>query len=895
MTSGASPHLFLVDGSGFIFRAFHALPALTRSDGTPVNAVLGFSNMLLKLLTDQEVDHLVVVFDHSRASFRHDLYPDYKANRNATPEELIPQFSLIREACTAFNVPSIEKEGFEADDLIATLAKQACAEGFEVTLVSSDKDLMQLISARVNMWDPIKNRLLGEDAVREKFGVGPAQVVDVQALVGDSSDNIPGVPGIGIKTASQLIQEFGHLDALLERVAEIPQPKRRQSLIDHREDALLSRKLATLEQEVPLDASLSDYKRRPFPAPDLEAFILKNEFKTLFARLRSVGALAEGEVKGSFSGGVQKLETKHQEITTLEALEKWLKDVRRAGSLALFMDHLIQKDFFSFELQGLSLACGDAQSAYIPFKGTSPKVTLFEAAPSDEKGLSMGDVLTYLKPLLEEASLLKIAHDAKLFLQYAHTQGVDPVWVEDTLVMSYCLDGAKHDHTLEALSVIHLGQELEKNAPTTAHTVMRLYAHLSLRLFEEKSLTLYKSMDHPLVAILAAMEEAGVRLDVSQMQALSTDFAVRLEVLEKEIHDLAGKTFNVASSQQLAEVLFKEHGLATGKKGKTGAFSTSADELERLSSEGSVLAEKVLVWRQLAKLKSTYTDALIGQVHPKSGRIHSRFSMTSTSTGRLASSQPNLQNIPIRTQEGRKIRQAFIPEEGYTLVCLDYSQIELRLLAHMAEIPSLRDAFLRGEDIHARTASDVFHVPLDQMTSEIRRRAKAINFGIIYGISAFGLSRQLGIPQSEASAYIKAYYKKYPGIIAFMERIKEEARVHGFVKTLMGRKCFITGIKDANPTRRAFAERQAINAPLQGSAADLIKKAMIKAHAALPELCADAKLILQVHDELVFEVPKDEAHRVGTALKEVMEKVSVLAVPLVVDLGMGQTWDDAHG
>lgn len=895
MTSGASPHLFLVDGSGFIFRAFHALPSLTRSDGTPVNAVLGFSNMLFKLLTDQEVDHLVVVFDHGRASFRHDLYPDYKANRSTTPDELIPQFSLIREACAAFNVPSIEKEGYEADDLIATLAKQACAEGFEVTLVSSDKDLMQLVSPRVNMWDPIKNRLLGEDAVREKFGVAPAQVVDVQALVGDSSDNIPGVPGIGIKTASQLIQEFGHLDALLERVAEIPQPKRRQSLIDHREDALLSQKLATLEQSVPLDASLSDYKRRPFPAPGLEAFILKNEFKTLLGRLRSAGALVEGEAGVSPERDPQKPVMQHQEITTIEALELWLKEARRTGSLALFMDQLTQKDFFTFEMQGLSLACGDAQSAYVPFKGTGPKATLFDTALADEKGLGVREVLTCLKPLLQETSLLKVCHDAKLFLEYAHTQGIEPVWVEDTLVMSYCLDGAKHDHTLEALSVIHLGQELEKNAPTTAHTVMRLYAHLSLRLFEEKSLTLYKAIDHPLVAILAAMEEAGVRLDIPQMQALSADFGVRLEAFEKEIHDLAGKTFNVASSQQLAEVLFKEQGLATGKKGKTGAFSTSADELERLAAEGSVLAEKVLVWRQLAKLKSTYTDALTGQVHPKSGRIHSRFSMTSTSTGRLASSQPNLQNIPIRTQEGRKIRQAFIPEEGYTLVCLDYSQIELRLLAHMAEIPSLRDAFLRGEDIHARTASDVFHVPLDQMTSEIRRRAKAINFGIIYGISAFGLSRQLGISQSEASAYIKAYYEKYPGIVAFMERIKEEARAHGFVTTLAGRKCFITGIKDANPTRRAFAERQAINAPLQGSAADLIKKAMIKAHAALPELCANARLILQVHDELVFEVPKEEARRVGLSLKDVMEKVSALAVPLVVDLGMGQTWDDAHG
>lgn len=890
----SAPHLFLVDGSGFIFRAFHALPPLSRPDGVPVNAVLGFCNMLLKLLSDQDVDHLAVIFDHSRVSFRQEIYPAYKANRDETPEALIPQFDLIRRACTAFNVSHLDKQGFEADDLIATYVKVARAQGFEVTIVSSDKDLMQLIAPGVVMWDPMKNRLLGREAVEEKFGVGPEKVVDVQALIGDSSDNIPGVPGIGIKTASLLIQEFGDLDTLLARAHEITQNKRRQTLIDHREEALLSRRLAQLDANVDVCTDLNAFKRSNLPSDTLETFLIENDFKTLLARVRREGFVSSAQQDmAQNQGGVHAL----QEPTRLEdvtSLRTWLANVSYEGALALSL-HTTSVTPFEVRIEGVGLALSAIKTAYIPFGMPGMPGDLFTPKSDGIKGVDSKDFFNVLAPLLKDPGVLKIFYDAKKDITLLHKQGCQVQHFEDILVMSYCLDGSRHEHDLKSLALLNCEvEEGRLSHENQASIIKSIYDIFSKRLFEEKRLTLYKSLDLPVVSILTAMEEKGVGLDANALEELCVDLESRMSAFEKEIHALAGREFNVGSSQQLAEVLFTDQGLATGKKGKTGAFSTRANELERLAAEGSVLADKVLSWRQLAKLKSTYTNALVAQINPCTKRVHSTFSMTSTSTGRLASSQPNLQNIPVRTSEGRKIRRAFIPEKGSVFVCLDYSQIELRLLAHMAHIPTLKEAFQKGEDIHARTASDVFHVPLEEVTSDMRRRAKAINFGIIYGISAFGLARQLGVPQSQARDYIAAYCAKYPGIVAYMDGVKESALAKGYVETLEGRRCFIAGLNDPNPARRNFALRQAINAPLQGSAADLVKRAMIRASAVVPKVCPQARLVLQVHDELVFEVPQDQASNFALALKDVMEKVMTLEVPLVVDFGIGENWDAAH-
>jgi DNA polymerase I len=890
-----SPHLFLVDGSGFIFRAFHALPPLNRPDGTPVNAVLGFSNMLLKLLSDQEVDHLAVIFDHSRASFRQEIYPAYKANRDETPDALIPQFDLIRRACTAFNVPHLDKQGFEADDIIATYVRVARSQGFDVTIVSSDKDLMQLIAPGVVMWDPMKNRLLGREAVEEKFGVGPEKVVDVQALIGDSSDNIPGVPGIGVKTASLLIQAFGDLDTLLARAHEIPQNKRRQTLMDHREEALLSRRLAQLDANVDVSPDLSVFKRSPLPSQTLEDFMVENDFKSLLARVRREGLVSSNQ-SSTVSSPQESARAPHEHIRldSAAALKAWLTNVSYEGVLALSL-HTKPLDAFNTDLEGVSLALSSTKTAYIPFGTPGIAGDLFTPKSEGIEGIVPKDFFSILGPFLTDSGTLKIFHDAKKDLALLHQKGCQVQHFEDTLVMSYCLDGSRHEHTLEALALTHCGvEEGALSHESSSGIVKSLYDMFSKRLFDEKRLSLYKALDLPVVSILLAMEEKGVGLNAVALEELSVDLEARMNVFEKEIHALAGREFNVGSSQQLAEVLFTDQGLVTGKKGKTGAFSTRADELERLAGQGSHLAEKVLSWRQLAKLKSTYTNALVTQINPRTKRVHSTFSMTSTSTGRLASSQPNLQNIPVRTSEGRKIRRAFVPENGSVFVCLDYSQIELRLLAHMAHIPTLKEAFQKGQDIHARTASDVFHVPLEEVTPDMRRRAKAINFGIIYGISAFGLARQLSVPQSQARDYIAAYYAKYPGIVAYMDGVKESAMANGYVETLEGRRCFIAGLNDPNPARRNFALRQAINAPLQGSAADLMKKAMIRANAAVPKVCPQARLVLQVHDELVFEVPQNQAPTFAMALKEVMEKVMTLEVPLVVEFGIGENWDAAH-
>lgn len=887
----AHKHLYLIDGSGFIFRAYHALPPLTRADGVSVGAVLGFANMLVKLLGERDVDHIGVIFDHSRKSFRQDLYPAYKANRAATPEDLIPQFPLIRKVCDAFHVPCLEMEGYEADDLMATLARRGVEDGFEVTLVSSDKDLMQLVGEGVGMWDPLKNRTIDAAAVFEKFGVAPDKVVDVQALVGDTSDNIPGVPGIGIKTASSLIQTFGDLDTLLASLHTITQTKRRESLEIYRDDALMSRKLATLETHVPLDTPLSFFKKQPLDEKILGAFLLENDFKSLYARLRRDGVLGEGSAPDTPPNDAPSRETVHTQLKDTQSLKAWLQKAATAGRLSLYA-RVREQEEFSPRLDHLSLATDPFTTASVVLTHPPAQSLLFDQSAPQE-GIDCAQALALLAPILADRGVHKIFHDAKAQIQALHGWGCASVLhYDDVMLMSYCLDGAKHNHALDSLLELERPGE---EAPHVGAVIAQLFEKLSKRLFDEKSLSLYKSLDLPASMVLMEMEETGVLVDAPSLKELAQDLTRRMTLLEGEIHSLAGKSFNVASSQQLAQVLFEEQGLRTGKKGKAGGFSTKASELERLAQEGSVLAQKVMDWRQLAKLNSTYAQALVTQIHPRTGRVHTHFSMTSTSTGRLSSSNPNLQNIPIRTSEGRKIRQAFVPKQGLVFVSLDYSQIELRLLAHMAEVPTLVEAFVNGEDIHARTASDVFHVPLGEVTSEQRRRAKAINFGIIYGISAYGLSQQLQIPQGEAAQYIQDYCARYPGIVAHMEDAKAFASEHGYVETLDGRRCFIEGIKDPSPPKRAFAQRQAINAPLQGTAADLVKKAMIRTHARMKKDFPGAKLLLQVHDELIFEVPVDVAGMFTVTMKEIMESVAALKVPLVVDFGMGHTWDEASG
>lgn len=963
MNTNGDKTLFLVDGSGFIFRAYHALPPFSRGDGTPVGAVLGFSNMLFRLLEKETIHHLAVIFDTARRNFRHDLYPDYKANRSEPPEDLVPQFALVREACRALSVPFLEQNGFEADDLIATLTVKAREQGFLTTIVSSDKDLMQLVDEKTSLYDPMKNRRIGAEEVLEKFGVAPSRVIDVQALAGDSSDNIPGVPGIGLKTAATLIQEYGDLETLLKRAGEIKQPKRRQNLIDFADEARLSRELVTLKKDVPLENPhvLDSFQRRPLSAEQIFPFLDENQFKTLRSRVLKLGLTPpmpspevtspeSSEDQGSRpeevtneSKTLQPASTPKQAVLpkasdallpglscaskayTLiqdqQTLAQWVEALKGAGVFA-FDTETTSLDPRKAELVGLSLSYAPGVACYLPLshKKSPEEATLF--GPSEASRLpdqlSIEEVLEALRPLFEEPGFRKIAHNAKYDLTVLRRYGLVCRGLDDTMVMSYVLDGTRHGHGLDELAEKHFsystipfqevaGQGKEQvsfdfvpldqalsYAAEDADITLRLYHFFRARLAEEKAVTVYETLDRPLLPVLLEMEHHGVKIDTSQLAALSVSFKDAMTGLEQDIQTLAGSVFNVGSSQQLAKVLFEDLKLPSGKKGKSGTYSTSADVLENLALDGHDIAEKVILWRQYAKLKSTYTDALVREMNQETQRVHTSFGMTVTSTGRLSSRHPNLQNIPIRTEEGRKIREAFVAEKGHLLVSLDYSQIELRLLAHMAGIETLKEAFHQGRDIHAQTASEVFNIPLEAVDSEHRRRAKAINFGIIYGISAFGLARQLKISRTEAQQYITAYCEKFPGILSYMDVLKEAARQQGYVETLLGRKCFINQINSKNPALRGFAERQAINAPLQGTASDIIKKAMIQVGDRLKEANLFPKLILQVHDELVFESQEQDAQAVADLSKQVMESIVNLSVPLRVDYGMALSWDQAH-
>ena len=924
---GPAVRLYLVDGSGFIFRAYHALPPLTRkSDGLPVGAVQGFCNMLWKLLVDMKASdeaptHLAVIFDHSEKTFRNQLYAEYKAHRPPPPEDLVPQFALVREATRAFGVPCLELPGYEADDLIAAYCCHARDHGGEVVIVSSDKDLMQLVGDQVSMLDTMKNVRIRAPEVFEKFGVPPEKVVDVQALCGDSVDNVPGAPGIGIKTASALITEYGDLDSLLARASEIKQDKRRQTLIDFADQIRLSRQLVTLDCDTPLPAPL-DTLGVTAPEPKVLAdFLEAMEFRTLARRVAEAAGTSSEAKKTPAPAPPSAIDTSaYVCVREVEVLDAWIVRARASGIIA-FDTETDALSSANAALCGVSLAVAPGEACYIPVGHCEEDGLSLEMA-ADLAQIPLDVVIARLKLLLEDPAVLKVAQNAKYDLAVMSRYGIDVAPIEDTMLISYVLEAGLHGHGMDELSALWLGHQpisfkqvagagkAQKSfkhialepatcyAAEDADVTLRLYETLRPRLAREGLLTVYETLERPLPPVLAAMECEGIRVDPDTLRHLSHDFSLRMVELEARAQDLAGRPFNLGSPKQIGEVLFGELGHAGGKKTATGVWSTDAGVLEDLAAQGHELPRVLLDWRQLSKLKGTYTDALAAAVSERTGRVHTSFSLASTTTGRLSSSDPNLQNIPIRTEEGRKIRAAFIAEPGHLLISADYSQIELRLLAHIGDIGQLKAAFLEGLDIHAMTASEMFGVPIEGMPAETRRRAKAINFGIIYGISAFGLSNQLGIPQDEAGAYIKTYFERFPGIRAYMDKTRALVREQGFVSTLFGRKINIPLIRSKSVAERQFAERAAINAPIQGAAADIMRRAMIRMPAALREAGLSARMLLQVHDELVFEAPEAEAAAVCDVARGVMERAAepavAISVPLLVEARAAANWEAAH-
>jgi len=988
-------HVFLVDGSSYIFRAYHALPPLNRkSDGLQINAVLGFCNMLWKLLRDMKPEekptHLAVVFDKSEKTFRTDFYPQYKAHRPDAPADLIPQFGLIREAVKAFDLPSLEQAGYEADDLIATYSRIACDAGATMTIVASDKDLMQLINDCVLMYDTMKDKRIGRAEVIEKFGVPPEKVIEVQSLIGDSTDNVPGVPGIGVKTAAQLIAEYGDLETLLNRAGEIKQEKRRQTLIDNAEQARLSKRLVTLDQHVALDVPIGDLAVHEPDYKKLIAFLKAMEFTTLTRRVAEasdidasqieadarlsagapvsapsevsppppageVGRAAAGRGQASpppqpspASGGgragavpaaamspislaaaraakvraIPVDRSKYEIVRDLARLKAWIERAIEVGTVAVDTE-TNSLDPMQATLCGFSLAVAPNEACYVPLahRKDGGGGGLFDAGIEDHQILEK-DAIDAIKPLLEDPGVLKIAQNLKFDWQIFALRGITLTPYDDTMLISYVLDAGKNGHGMDSLSEQWLGHkpiafnevagsgknqvtfdcvEINKAAEYAAEdadVTLRLWQVLKPRLAAEGMTNVYETLERPMVPVLARMEGCGISIDRQELARLSGDFAKEGARLEGEIQKLAGAPINPGSPKQLGDVLFGQLGLPGGTKTKTGAWSTSASVLEDLAEAGHELPQKILDWRQVSKLRSTYTDALPNFVDPRTQRVHTSYALAATTTGRLSSSEPNLQNIPVRNEQGRKIRRAFVAIPGTKLVSADYSQIELRLLAEVANVPALRQAFLDGVDIHALTASEMFGVPVKDMPGDVRRRAKAINFGIIYGISAFGLANQLGIPREEAGAYIRKYFERFPGIRDYMDETREFCREHGYVETLFGRKCHYPDIKASNPSVRAFNERAAINARLQGSAADIIRRAMIRMDDALKAARLSAQMLLQVHDELIFEVPEKEVDSTLPVVKKVMTDAPhpavQLHVPLSVDARAADNWDEAH-
>jgi len=931
MAFGKGHHLHLIDGSAFIFRAYHALPPLTRkSDGLPIGAVSGFCNMLHRYVEGNTgpdaPTHVAVIFDKGSHTFRNDLYDQYKANRDEMPQDLRPQIPLTRRATEAFNIACKEKEGFEADDIIATLAVQARQAGGRCTIISSDKDLMQLVGGGVEMLDAMKNRRIDRDGVFEKFGVYPDRVVDVQALAGDSVDNVPGAPGIGIKTAALLINEYGDLDALLERAEEIKQPKRRQTLIDHADQIRLSRQLVLLDEKTPLDFTLEDLEVRDPDPETLMPFLAEMEFRTLTKRISDQLGVAMPEIKDTPAPSpdaptVEDIpfdKAGYSKVGSLEELQGWIDTIYERGYVAVDTETTGLNEMTA-DLVGVSLAIEPGTACYIPLiHKAQAGDDLFGSDELADGQMPLAEALAMLKPMLEDESILKIGQNMKYDAKIFAGLDIHVAPIDDTMLMSYAMHGGLHGHGMDALSERYLNHTpipikpllgsgksaitfdkvpLEDAVPYAAEDAditLRLWQQFKPALHRAKVTRVYETLERPMVPVLAEMECTGIKVDRDTLSRMSNAFSQKMAGLEDEIYGLAGRKFNVGSPKQLGEILFDEMGLEGGKKGKTGAYATGADVLEDLATEHELPA-RILDWRQLSKLKSTYTDALQDHINADTGRVHTSYSIAGASTGRLASTDPNLQNIPIRTEEGRRIREAFVAEEGKTLVALDYSQIELRILAHIADIPALKQAFQDGLDIHAMTASEMFDVPLEEMTPEVRRRAKAINFGVIYGISGFGLARNLRIPRSEAQGFIDRYFERFPGIRTYMDDTKAFAKENGFVETLFGRRIHTPNITAKGP-QAGFAARAAINAPIQGTAADVIRRAMVRMGPAIEHL--PARMLLQVHDELLFEVETGSEEKLIAAARSVMENAPdpavKLDVKLTVDAGQGPNWAVAH-
>jgi DNA polymerase-1 len=937
---GPKFRLYLVDGSGFIFRAFHALPPLTRkSDGLPVGAVSGFCNMLWKLLVDMKASadaptHLAVIFDHSEKTFRNHLYDQYKAHRPPPPEDLVPQFPLVRDATRAFGVHALELPGYEADDLIAAYACKVRDAGGEVVIVSSDKDLMQLVGPRVSMLDTMKtpNLKIGAEQVFDKFGVTPDKVVDVQALCGDSVDNVPGAPGIGVKTASALINEYGDLETLLARASEIKQDKRRQTLIDFADQIRLSQQLVRLDCDTPLPAPVEDLAVREPDAEVLAGFLELMEFRTIARRVAEVlaggGAAAatpeptpSAEVAAPTHGPIDV--NAYECVRDLASLDAWIAKAFAKGIVA-FDTETDALSSSSANLCGVSLATAPGEACYIPVGHEHEHeggLQLEAAAALDQ--IPLDEAIARLKPLLESPAVLKVCQNGKYDMAVLSRYGVQVEPIDDTMLIAFALEGGLHksygmdelskrllDHEPISFKTVAGTGKAQKSfkhvelpsatcyAAEDADVTLRIYEHLRPRLARARLMTVYETLERPLPKVLVEMELAGVKVDPDRLRQLSNDFSVRMGELELEAHRVAGRPFNLGSPKQIGDILFGEMGLASGRTTAKGAMSTDASMLEDLAAQGHELPRILLDWRQLSKLKGTYTDNLVAAIDPRTNRVHTSYSLAAATTGRLASSDPNLQNIPVRTEEGRKIRKCFIAEPGHVLISADYSQIELRLLAHIGDIPQLKKAFADGLDIHAMTASEMFGVPVEGMPAETRRRAKAINFGIVYGISAFGLANQLSIPREEAGAYIKTYFERFPGIRTYMDRMQRQVRAEGFVTTIFGRKVYIPAAQGKSQAERSFGDRAAINAPIQGAAADVIRRAMVRMPQALRDAGLSGKMLLQVHDELIFEAPEAEAEALIAVAKRVMEDAPepavALTVPLVVDARAASNWDDAH-
>ncbi len=919
------PHLYLVDGSGFIFRAYHRLPPLTNPQGTPVGAVYGFTAMLWKLVNElnnsEAPSHLAVILDAGSHTFRNDMYADYKANRPPPPEDLVPQFPLIRDAVRAFSIPCIEEAGVEADDIIASYAREALAAGYNVTVVSSDKDLMQLVAPGLDLYDTMNNKRIDRDAVIEKFGVPPEKVGDVLALMGDTADNVPGVRGVGPKTAAELIQQFGDVEGVIANIASIKKPKLKETLANSIDMARLSLELVRLKDDVALAEPLDALGLRPPPPAPLAAFLSHHGFKAMLAKLGREGG-AEGKAASASVQAEQPAFTHgdYETVTTTARLNDWIAEATTAGLVAIDTE-TSSLDQMRACLIGVSLATAPGKACYIPVAHVSGEGLLGE--PVEQ--LSPQTVLDALRPLLADPSVLKVGQNLKYDMVVLQQHGIKTIApYDDTMLLSYALDAGRGHHGMDELSAKHLGhtpisfKTVTGNVPSAkadfsivplraatdyaaedADVTLRLHALFKARLWRESVTRIYEQVDRPLLPVVAAMEIAGVRVDRSALAGLSAAYEVEITRLEGEIHALAGEPFTIGSPKQLGEILFEKLALPSGRKSsKTGAWATDVTELERLAEGenalGAEIAAKVLEWRQLSKLKSTYTDALQAQINPKTDRVHTNFALAATSTGRLSSNDPNLQNIPIRTELGRRIRHAFVAAPGHVLMAADYNQIELRLVAHIADVPELKAVYAEGGDVHALTAREVF----GEVTRDTRARAKTINFSIIYGISAFGLAQRLGIDRSEAARYIDLYFSRFPGIRNYMAQTITAARDAGFVTTLFGRKCHAPLITSKNQGERQFAERAVVNARIQGTAADIIKRAMVAMPPALAKAGLGARMLLQVHDELVFEVPEGEETATTDIVRAVMESAHhplvELSVPLGVEVGTGASWGDAH-